>query len=292
LRILNITIFYFSGTGNTWWVSNKIKEQLEQRGHSVKLISIEKENIDWENFIKNTLDECDAIGIGHPVYSSDIPEIMQKWIKEILCPLSSKFKKVKSKELRAFVFDTMAYFSGDTPLITKKLLKKCGFKVRQAINIRMLGNISLIPMLMVWDEKKKEKIFHKAEKKISKLVDKVIEDKKWLMRRDPFSRLIGWTQRVGFKLTKNSFRKHFIIDRERCKLCGLCINFCPVKNLKLEKSEDKEMITYGSDCIFCLRCFNNCPQNAILFYEKTKDTKKYRRFRDQIPNFKLKYVKN
>ncbi|MHA1274543.1 MAG: 4Fe-4S dicluster domain-containing protein, partial [Promethearchaeota archaeon] len=120
----------------------------------------------------------------------------------------------------------------------------------------------------------------------------VIKNEKWLMRRDPFSRLIGWTQRVGFKLTKNSFRKHFIIDRERCKLCGLCINFCPVKNLKLEKSEDKEMITYGSDCIFCLRCFNNCPQNAILFYEKTKDTKKYRRFRDQIPNFKLKYVKN
>lgn len=291
MKILNITIFYFSGTGNTWWVSNKIKEYFENRGHNAEMISIEKENINWHEDLPKILEKNDIIGIGHPVYASGVPKIMRRWIIETLCPISREFKKSGNKELKAFVFNTMAYFSGDTPLITRKLLKKCGFKVKQAINIRMLCNIPLIRMLMVRDDKKKEKILDKAESKTVKLVNKIIENKKWLMRRDPLNRFIGCTQRVGFKFTENSFRKKFTIDMERCKLCGTCVNFCPVNNLRIEDMENGQIVIYGSDCIFCLRCFNNCPQNAILVYEKTKDSEKYPRFKGEILNFKLVNVK-
>jgi flavodoxin len=35
-------IFYFSGTGNTWWVSEKLGRYLAEKGFSVEVHSIEK----------------------------------------------------------------------------------------------------------------------------------------------------------------------------------------------------------------------------------------------------------
>jgi flavodoxin len=35
-------IFYFSGTGNTWWISNRIAKALEAKEISASTVSIEK----------------------------------------------------------------------------------------------------------------------------------------------------------------------------------------------------------------------------------------------------------
>ncbi|MBY9007353.1 MAG: hypothetical protein KGD63_11415 [Candidatus Lokiarchaeota archaeon] len=40
-----ISIFYFSGTGNTWWVTEKIKNILKKKGHKIIIYSIEREDL-------------------------------------------------------------------------------------------------------------------------------------------------------------------------------------------------------------------------------------------------------
>lgn len=65
--------------------------------------------------------------------------------------------------------------------------------------------------------------------------------------------------------------KH-IIDSERCKGCGLCINFCP-KNV-LEISDKVNVRGHfpvfqarPGDCIQCSICCIMCPDVAISIVE-------------------------
>ena len=64
----------------------------------------------------------------------------------------------------------------------------------------------------------------------------------------------------------------FRIDHEKCELCKLCIeeDFCFQNLFELKKDEntDKEWIEFRkenlSNCFKCLKCFKNCPNNAII----------------------------
>lgn len=284
---MKIAIFYFSGTGNTWWVSEKLKSIFLEKGHDTTTYSIERKDIDWNVLIAKQISEWDIIGIGFPVYGSSIPKIMKNWVKEVLCNYSIELSQKK----QAFVYDTMAMFSGDPPLLMRKILKKGGFIVKQAINIRTLSNLPQMPRLMTWDKEKQDEIFQKAENKIRKFVDYILINKKWVMRRDPLTRFIAAFQRFTMRWEESAFRKLFVIDSEICNLCGLCVKFCPNDNLKIEETEEKPKISLGPNCEFCMRCFNSCPQDAIFVMERTKDTKKYRRFREQVPGFKLSHIK-
>ncbi len=284
---MKISIFYFSGTGNTWWVSQKIKSIFNKKNHQTEIYSIENNEFKWDELLPSILDESDLIGVGYPVYSSSIPEIMKQWVKENLC----QYTKERDQEKRVFVFDTMAMFSGDTPLLMRKILQKCGYKVRQAINIRMLSNLPQMPRLMTWDEEEQKEILEKAKKKCHKLVNKTLKDKKWVMRRDPLSRLVGWIQRVGLRLEGKKIKEWYNIDEERCTMCTKCVRYCPVGNLSIKEEDDQSKITFGDDCVFCMRCFNYCPEDAIIILERTRDTDKYRRFRGQIPGFQLSKIK-
>ena len=65
--------------------------------------------------------------------------------------------------------------------------------------------------------------------------------------------------------------KEFIIDSERCSLCKVCLNndFCFQNLFKLVKYDNgEERIEFQkknlSDCLKCLKCFKNCPNNAII----------------------------
>jgi len=68
-----------------------------------------------------------------------------------------------------------------------------------------------------------------------------------------------------------------IIDTERCKGCGLCVNVCP-KNV-LELSEEVNTRGYfpvfqarPEDCISCTVCCIICPDVAISIVETVEET--------------------
>jgi len=55
------------------------------------------------------------------------------------------------------------------------------------------------------------------------------------------------------------------VDQAKCDGDGACVNVCPQGVFKMasEKSEPENM----SECISCLTCVENCPQQAITVTE-------------------------
>ncbi len=68
------------------------------------------------------------------------------------------------------------------------------------------------------------------------------------------------------------------INRERCKGCGLCIEFCPSSILEAsermnEKGFNPVASTDPSLCTGCKNCVIVCPDGAIAIYGERKRAK-------------------
>ncbi|MGI6781922.1 MAG: 4Fe-4S binding protein [Acholeplasmataceae bacterium] len=62
-------------------------------------------------------------------------------------------------------------------------------------------------------------------------------------------------------------------DDDRCKGCGLCVNFCPRKILELDETRINKQgyplvnVTDPDKCIGCAHCAIICPDSVIEVYK-------------------------
>ena len=70
----HVVLFYFSGTGNTWWVTGALAEALTEEGFQVQVQNIEMVSDTQAGVLAA---QADLVGAGYPVYGSDLPEPMK-----------------------------------------------------------------------------------------------------------------------------------------------------------------------------------------------------------------------
>ena len=52
-----------------------------------------------------------------------------------------------------------------------------------------------------------------------------------------------------------------IINKQKCILCGLCVETCPEDVLELQA--DELVIANPQNCTFCTTCEETCPEEAV-----------------------------
>lgn len=250
---MDICIFYFSGTGNTWWASNKLAEELTNKGRTVEVHSIELLDIEKTSEL---IEDAEIIVLGYPIYGSCIPQPMKSFIDKM--PNPTKTKKVG-------IFCTQMEFSGDGAWYYHKNLDNKGYDIKWTYHFKLPSNICLKvwPLPYSTDKTKLNKIFNKCETKIENAADDIATSAPSYKGAGVGSLLLGLMQRPIFKaLIKRPFKSPYKVDSEKCVKCMRCIQICPEGNIRLVDGK----ITFGTNCALCMRCYNYCPKTAITAY--------------------------
>ncbi len=232
----SISIYYFSGTGNTLKLLDVMKNRFEAEGSNVKLQEIKN-----ANFI---IPEKDTLtGFAFPINSQSVSPSVWKFLKSL----------PKVNGLEVFVLVTLNTSSGIiNPLF--KLLTSKGYKVKGLCEISMPNNM----LQGTVDDKLNKERLESAIIKVEQFSKDLLSDTaKWksdykgsgfvsfLSRATPFP----WF--FMRKLSKFSIN-------DSCTKCGKCAKGCPVNNISI-----KNIPVHHHSCEFCMRCAAYCPNKSI-----------------------------
>lgn len=252
-----ISMFYFSGTGNTLYAAEYLSTILS-KDSIVKNYSIEKisHNEGYEEIKKS-----DITVFLYPIYGSDLPDNM----KQFILGLPSLNNKV------CCVICTQFLFSGDGASVMHQVLMQKGYIQKWAFQLKMPNNLCMkgSPFKQISDYKELEKSLDKSNIKINHIANYINNDIKKIEDRSIFHNILGLLQRPAFRgRVKSHIQKSFQLDSKKCINCQICVKSCPAKVISIEN--DKVDYINRDKCLVCFRCINFCPKTAISYKGQIK----------------------
>lgn len=272
-------LLYFSGTGNTEYVSKEIQKLLSPKGQECQILSCDKVWTDSgrspgrkgdaklaAETLNKFLGNADILIIAYPTYASDIP----KPLDELISILPER------NGMGLAVISTCTMTGGDCCLLPAKKLKRKGYGLILASYVKMPNNIKLLPFNYppIKNGNELNEYYESVHKILDNIIQALLSGKKIIKGRGPFSRILGCVQRFSERFIGRYFYKHMFATAN-CIKCKMCVSSCPMGNITFEHGYSE----FGADCCFCLRCYSFCPVSAIQITEKTRDIEKYTRYK-------------
>lgn len=257
---LKTAIIYFSGTGNTEYIARYIKEKLDD----VQLLNMEMIQVDDFNCY-------DRLILGFPVYACSLP----KNVKQVLKTFPKGNKDV-------YLYSTKGFYSGISLNIASQILKKKGYSINGQLSIIMPGSDGLA--IMKKDSKTLKKMISKDFEHLNNVdewIKKIKNKKKQRTFINPLNFMISYLVKGIYILFEKKMKVKLYADSS-CTQCHLCEKNCPMSNIIVTETN----IVFNNDCILCMRCLHQCPNEAIQIGKITKG--KYR-YKGPIGDFKANH---
>lgn len=238
---MKVSIVYFSGTGNTAYISKLYENAFLAQGHEVQLLPIDK---------GGTLEDHDLLLVGGPIYAGNMPDELIVWVRKNIPHANGK---------KALVFSTSAGLENahGVKSIGKKLIKK-DYVLLDMQTFEMPRNFYIEKYPPTPKEKQMEQL-RAVGPKVLDSVNKLQEPSALAVNQsvlsiDLFADL--------FRIMARSMGGNFKIG-ESCIGCGKCERECPKDNIRFISK------AYLNKCMMCTRCIHGCPVNAITYKGKT-----------------------
>lgn len=231
------SILYYSATGNTLYLANKLKEKLGQS--CVEAINVSNiEEIKPHN--------SQHLIIMYSIHAFNAPKEIVDFIKNMPEGL---FNKVS---LLAIGCNDIWINEGNS-LELRKILNKKGYKIA-------IDRILAMPLAIgiKFSDDINRSLIKEAETKISLIKEDLInniEDIKVVPLKSKIISTLGKGEKHAAKL----FGLELYANKE-CISCGECWNQCPSKNIVSNKNNIPK---FGLNCSMCMKCIYNCPKRAI-----------------------------
>ena len=237
-------IYWFSGTGNSRFVAEKLAELTNDTAQNI--------------FMPYTEEHDGIVGLVFPVYVWMPPFFVSKFIDNFLQNIAPQTYK--------YVVMTC----GDDVGKTLDLVKKHGFVPDGAYSLFMPNTYVCLPGFDVDGDKVRQDKLGKSLARISHIAQEVNDRRKTVEIHE------GLLPRTKTYLLGKLFGC-FVRDDKRfragkcCNSCGACTKACPAGNITIGNGQPQ----WGGNCTGCLACYHTCPKHAIDFARRTSGKGQY-----------------
>lgn len=246
---MRATIYYFSSTGNSLAIANRIAQGLGDCDVRSMAAGSPKAPAGGPGH---------ALGFVFPVYYSGLPRLVKRFVRSLDIP----------KDTYCFAYTTYGGTDADTLGMLDDILKEKGARLSFGAGARMPGNY--IIEYQAFSERSIQRLIGKALASADEAAAKIA-------RRDsqPVRRKLRWiSRRISSKLMDTRIREWDEAFRatDKCTGCGLCSRICPAGNIRIIR--DRPL--WQHHCEHCVACIQWCPAEAIEYGSKTIGRKRYR----------------
>ena len=201
-------LIYYSGTGNTQYLTNKLSLKLKEAGFDVNIYRINPLNLDILD-----LSNYDLIGVGYPIYGFNLPKVVHKF-----------FKKQKFNEgQKVFVYKDSGetYGANDSSsLALKHILKHQKARFTNEYHFVMPYNIHFR-----FDENLIKEMLNMDDKLMDILVKEIKDEIPNIKKYKFINNLINYPLRLTY-IGGNINVLFYRVNKEKCIKCGLCVKGC------------------------------------------------------------------
>lgn len=244
---MNVTMIYFSQTGNTRKVAETMAEAFREAGHVTRTVSLKKAT-------PQDATTGDLLGVGTPCFSSQAPTPVKVFLRT-LPPLDRQ---------RAFVFATSGGAPGRVLYDLTYLLRSKGADVIGGFLTRGELHHPAPCLIGRMPNRPNAEDLACARRFAAAIIDHVSAGRSGpvaeshpdtLRLRRGFYNLVALLSTDGFLRLVLPEPKP---NSARCDQCQWCVHECPMHNIALQPYP-----VLGHQCIRCYRCLTGCPQKAF-----------------------------
>ena len=252
----SVTMFFYSGTGNTYRVANWIGEYALTKGINPELVPMNK---DHRNIIDESGDD-NIIGLLFPTHAFTAP----------LGAIKFALTMPPGKGRHCFVLATRGGggITAGTPgcegsgtWLIAAILKSKGYVVKGVCAVDMPSNWNVVHSS--YSSKKIERILANAHDKSWELAEGIFKGDK--VYKGIIPAIIGilfLPLSVLYLLIGRQYLSKIFFTNNKCNGCGLCAKNCPNKAIKMIGNK-KARPYWSFSCESCMRCMAFCPHKAI-----------------------------